>query len=158
MISLGRRAIAQLNIHLKRQNIKSVRFLCSNKGNQRNPFDQEDQDRNLQVPTENPFKRTARILGDDLRNMFGTTSVSSDTNDGNIARRKSYQEDKFQVNICISLINLFNQNLNLFQLKTHCDVVVIGGGGMGSSIAYWLKKRAREGLNVVVVEKDPTVS
>lgn len=42
--------------------------------------------------------------------------------------------------------------------QTHCDVLVIGGGGIGSSIAYWLKKEAREGLNVVVVEKDPMVS
>lgn len=40
---------------------------------------------------------------------------------------------------------------------SHCDVVVIGGGAMGSSIAYWLKQRTQKGLNVVVVEKDPTV-
>lgn len=44
------------------------------------------------------------------------------------------------------------------QFQTHCDVLVIGGGGVGSSIAYWLKKRALHGLNVVVLEKDPTVS
>lgn len=41
--------------------------------------------------------------------------------------------------------------------QTHCDVLIIGGGGVGSSIAYWLKSRARNGLNVVVVEKDNTV-
>jgi len=41
--------------------------------------------------------------------------------------------------------------------QTHCDVLVIGGGGVGSSIAYWLKEKARDGLNVVVVEKDDTV-
>ncbi|XP_059617083.1 FAD-dependent oxidoreductase domain-containing protein 1-like [Phlebotomus argentipes] len=40
----------------------------------------------------------------------------------------------------------------------HCDILIIGGGGMGSSIAYWLKKEALEGLNVVVVEKDATYS
>lgn len=41
---------------------------------------------------------------------------------------------------------------------THCDVVIIGGGAIGSSIAFWLKEKAREGLRVVVVEKDKTVS
>jgi len=40
----------------------------------------------------------------------------------------------------------------------HCDVVIIGGGIMGCSIAYWLKKRTPTGLNIVVVERDPTYS
>lgn len=45
-----------------------------------------------------------------------------------------------------------------YQFPQHCDVVVIGGGAVGSSIAYWLKQRARDGLRVVVVEKDPSAS
>lgn len=43
------------------------------------------------------------------------------------------------------------------EFQTHCDVLIVGGGGVGSSIAFWLKKRGHVGLNVVVVEKDPTV-
>ncbi|XP_015120491.1 FAD-dependent oxidoreductase domain-containing protein 1 isoform X2 [Diachasma alloeum] len=39
---------------------------------------------------------------------------------------------------------------------SHVDVVVIGGGAIGSSIAYWLKKMSNGGLSVVVIEKDPT--
>lgn len=40
------------------------------------------------------------------------------------------------------------------------DIVIIGGGVIGWSIAYWLKNknRAQDGVRVVVVEKDPTVS
>lgn len=40
----------------------------------------------------------------------------------------------------------------------HADVVIIGGAAMGSSIAYWIKKIAGEGLSVLVIEKDPSVS
>ncbi|CAK1549812.1 unnamed protein product [Leptosia nina] len=36
----------------------------------------------------------------------------------------------------------------------HADVVIIGGGFLGSSGAYWLKERAGEGLNVVVLDKN----
>ncbi|XP_032529975.2 FAD-dependent oxidoreductase domain-containing protein 1-like [Danaus plexippus] len=37
----------------------------------------------------------------------------------------------------------------------HTDIVVIGGGFIGSSVAYWLKTKAGEGLSVVVLDKDP---
>lgn len=37
-----------------------------------------------------------------------------------------------------------------------CDIVIIGGGVIGSSIAYWLKDTAYKGSNIVVIEKDPT--
>ncbi|XP_055909172.1 FAD-dependent oxidoreductase domain-containing protein 1 [Eupeodes corollae] len=42
------------------------------------------------------------------------------------------------------------------ELQKKCDVLIIGGGGFGSSSAYWLKKRAGDSLNVVVIEKDCT--
>ncbi|XP_043603959.1 FAD-dependent oxidoreductase domain-containing protein 1 isoform X1 [Bombus pyrosoma] len=38
-----------------------------------------------------------------------------------------------------------------------CDVVIIGGGIMGSSIAYWLRNRVySDHFKVVVIERDPT--
>ncbi|XP_063750469.1 FAD-dependent oxidoreductase domain-containing protein 1 isoform X2 [Eleginops maclovinus] len=38
------------------------------------------------------------------------------------------------------------------------DVVIVGGGVIGWSVAYWIKQKEkrRGGVNVVVVEKDPT--
>ncbi|XP_063341987.1 FAD-dependent oxidoreductase domain-containing protein 1 isoform X3 [Pelmatolapia mariae] len=40
------------------------------------------------------------------------------------------------------------------------DIVIVGGGVMGWSIAYWLKQKemVRGGVRVLVVEKDPTYS
>ncbi|XP_076607048.1 FAD-dependent oxidoreductase domain-containing protein 1 [Chaetodon auriga] len=40
------------------------------------------------------------------------------------------------------------------------DIVIVGGGVMGWSIAYWLKQKEKkkDGIKVVVVEKDPTYS
>lgn len=40
----------------------------------------------------------------------------------------------------------------------HADVVVIGAGFIGASVAYWLKKRAGEGLSVALIDKDFAVS
>lgn len=55
-------------------------------------------------------------------------------------------------------IKKYNEKMKNF-FPSHTDVVIIGGGAMGSSIAYWLKeKTGNEALDVVVLEKDPTVS
>ncbi|XP_017757907.1 PREDICTED: FAD-dependent oxidoreductase domain-containing protein 1 [Eufriesea mexicana] len=41
-------------------------------------------------------------------------------------------------------------------IPQYCDVVIIGGGVIGSSIAYWLRKRVySDDFRVIVVEKDP---
>ena len=37
------------------------------------------------------------------------------------------------------------------------DVLIVGGGVIGSAVAYWIKERNPKGSNVVVVERDPVV-
>ncbi|XP_041978619.1 FAD-dependent oxidoreductase domain-containing protein 1 [Aricia agestis] len=43
-----------------------------------------------------------------------------------------------------------------YKYPEHADIVIIGGGFIGSSTAYWLKQRAGEGLSVVILDKDLT--
>ena len=42
-------------------------------------------------------------------------------------------------------------------LDAFYDIVVVGGGAMGCSIAFWLAQRINEGFNILVVERDPKV-
>lgn len=79
---------------------------------------------------ENPFWRTFKILRDDLK-----------------VAKSMFLNEK-----CDDLLDdrLFPR---------HVDALIIGGGAMGSSVAYWLKERTLRGrLNVAVIEKDPSVN
>lgn len=87
--------------------------------------------------SNNPIKRTFQLIKNDLKKVNSAFSASSAKTENDFDQNNNKQGDEFQ---------------------THCDVLVVGGGCIGASVAFWLKKKARDGLNVVVVEKDPTVS
>lgn len=107
-------------------------------------------DNNNTPREENPMARTFNILKTDLKKFKDKFKSSNPTKESSEELSDDDQKlQRFQGGSSIG-------NEDIFQ--THCDVVVIGGGGVGSSVAFWLKERARDGLNVVVVERDPTVS
>ena len=58
----------------------------------------------------------------------------------------------------LHLFGITGRNDPVIQRGIHfprsCDVLIIGGGIMGCSIAYWLTQMSR--INVIVVERDPT--
>lgn len=79
-------------------------------------------------PPKNPFQRTWEVLKGDMKRGI---------------ERLNDPDKEYHPN------SIFPE---------HCDILIVGGGIMGSSIAYWLKQRALDGLRVVVVEKDSTVN
>ncbi|XP_055839067.1 FAD-dependent oxidoreductase domain-containing protein 1 isoform X2 [Episyrphus balteatus] len=93
----------------------------------------------FETDPHNPLRRSLNIITRDfkpIKDYFKTIPKSTDeVPDKNLKKRIDPTESEFQ---------------------THCDVVIIGGGCIGLSIAFWLKEKARSGLNVVVIEKDPT--
>ncbi|CAL1675072.1 unnamed protein product [Lasius platythorax] len=74
---------------------------------------------------------------------------------------KSLQRDWKTLKKCLSPNREFSDFESLWKgheiIPEQCDVLIIGGGAIGSSIAYWLKETVhKEEFRVVVVEKDPT--
>lgn len=104
-------------------------------------------------PGENPIQRTGRILADDIRSLKNYFPFSL------------LQKDRKNVNLKKHILPDFNGMLEMVPdhdpeagiFPSHVDICIIGGGAIGSSIAYFLKEKARHGLNIAVVEKDKTV-
>lgn len=100
---------------------------------------------------KHPIRRTLRLLGNDMRKVkefFVPKDEAPEASKDTIPTQSKFKFSGER-----------DRDYTLPEdFQTHCDVLVIGGGGLGSSVAYWLKEKARDGLNVVVVEKDETVS
>lgn len=95
----------------------------------------------------NPLARAVGIMKDDIKDYLSIGSKSPvDPNTNESVDQKSSSEG-----------NGKSSSSGIGEIfPSHCDVLVIGGGAVGSSIAYHLKERALQGLRVVVVEKDAT--
>ncbi|CAG9858699.1 unnamed protein product [Phyllotreta striolata] len=78
---------------------------------------------------ENPVWRTIRILAEDLQ-----------------FRKRKYPVTQEDYDLVVSR-----------EFPRHVDIVIIGGGAIGTSIAYWIKKFTNyDGVSLIVLDKDPT--
>ena len=62
---------------------------------------------------------------------------------------------------CLDLRHVCTEHMPMLCItgfKHHYDVCVIGGGIVGCSVAYWLAQRVNKGLEICVIERDPSVS
>jgi FAD-dependent oxidoreductase domain-containing protein 1 len=91
---------------------------------------------------EHPFKRTIRVLANDMKTAKNKVQSF-------VAKVQGIREAANQVAKSPYRDGIFPE---------HCDIVIIGGGAVGSSIAYWLKQRAPNALTITVIEKDPLVN
>ncbi|MCL4122945.1 UNVERIFIED_CONTAM: hypothetical protein GTU68_004491 [Idotea baltica] len=90
----------------------------------------------------NPIERAFGVVKDDILEYFGKLKHNSVLNirpGKNSSKSPGFikQEESF---------------------PSYCDVVIIGGGLVGTSIAYHLQERAKDGLKIVVIEKDMSYS
>lgn len=103
---------------------------------------------------ENPIHRTGRILADDIRslkNYFPFTLLNKGT-------RHQATKKHFLPDLTNMAEMLPEDDLDIGLFPSHVDICIIGGGAIGSSIAYFLKEKAKHGLKICVIEKDKTVS
>lgn len=77
---------------------------------------------------ENPLERCKRFIKRDINEMWKKANDPFD----------QYEDNK-----------IFPKTV---------DILIVGGGVIGSSIAYWLQNKCRDGLTIAVVEKDLSVN
>lgn len=99
------------------------------------------------------FRKSLVILGNNvyLENKILCRSFSSQPSDNPFSKTFSGLISD------LSDVLKFSKSSKLSEfLPKHCDVLIVGGGVIATSIAFWLKHRALDGLNVVVLEKNPS--
>lgn len=159
--------ISRLGVY-RRQIYQSSRCMCDKKD--KPPTDDQSKERPKTLDPLDPTK--PRVLGD--FRVIDSSHLQAPPPEHPITRtHRILKEDIMKLKKYIPIINekSARENATMFKhvlmgdfsdypedpiFPSHCDVVIIGGGAIGSSIAYYLKERAREGLRIVVLEPDCT--
>lgn len=128
---------------------------CMSKGKIPNDYEIQEIDSSKVDPPENPIHRTGRVLAEDMRQLKNKIIKNLPFS---LDRKKQTLYKHVLVGDDDDKKMAMDERPDDYIFPSHCDILIVGGGAIGSSIAFWLKERARDGLRIVVVEKDKTVS
>ncbi|CAB0003982.1 unnamed protein product [Nesidiocoris tenuis] len=96
------------------------------------------------------------MVGSSLRSSGARFFSSANLEDLNPVDRvaKIFKDDAVELKEKLLGKRTWSEKKKIF--PSHCDVLIVGGGVMGYSTAYWLADRCQGNLRIVLIEKDPT--
>ena len=103
-------------------------------------------------PPENPIDRTFRVLKRDVDQM--KRNVKEFFDHGPKTNHQMFKHVLHEGQMIQVPCDSAHPD---YIFPEHVDILIVGGGGVGASIAYNLKERARDGLRIAVLEKDRSV-
>ena len=127
-------------IHFFKQ-LYQILFVQSKESDISNKFKSEDETSNLDI----------KITEED---EVGTVSGNQKIQALDIILEQKKMQEKSTTRSYFGKVFTLPKKKDIF--PQYCDVLIIGGGAVGSSIAYHLKEAAGPGLDIVMLEKDST--
>ena len=133
--------------------------------------DQNDKTKNerklIPIPKNAITSPTKHLKELDTRPAKNINEITADYENPQGLVKQNYVKPIESTYVCNRPLQPLDRAFDQFRLKkktkfwkegfnAYYDVVIIGGGVMGCSVAYWMAQRIYKGMKIAVIERDPT--